>query len=224
MFGKERPRGRLAGFPGRNAGLSAVAIGIACLAILITVLARDGGPHSRAQQSATIQVLDGNTVSFRLKGASGADLAVQYLRPVHGPTTIWITLVVSGLPQRGIDYAATGGECLGTRSRTLAASSGLLDPRTGILIFPLHNMPASATTSIWVKEADVSGVQLGGVRGPFFAPNSGVPIAPPASLPVAKTATSLVPAGNPHQPTQARNGTFRQSVGRVGLEPTTGGL
>ena len=178
MFGKDRPGGRLAGFPGRNVVVSAVAVAIACLAVLIIVLARDGGSQSRAQRTAAIEVLDGNTVSFQLKGATGAYLAVQSLRPGQGPATIWITVVASGLPQRGVDYQAVGGECLGTRPRTLAVSSGMPDSRTGILILPLNNMPASGTAILWVKVVDVSGVQLGGVLGPFFAPNSGVAIAP----------------------------------------------
>jgi len=173
--------GSLAAFGARKSVLSVAAALIAGLAINAVVLARDAGRHSRAQPSA-IQVLDGNIVSFRLKGVGGADLAVQSLRSGQGPSTVWITLVASGLPRRGIDYQAIGGDCLGIHPRTLAVSSGMPDPRTGILTLNLNNMPASDTELIWVKVADVSGVELGAVRGQFFAPNSRVAIAPGQSV------------------------------------------
>jgi hypothetical protein len=134
-----------------------------------------------AQRPVAIEVLNGKSASFPLKGTAGAVLFVQYLQAGKRPEIVWFTIAVAGLP-RGIDYLADAGDCVGGHPSTLALVSAVPDPQTDLLILPIGNVPGSASTVIWIEVTSALGNQLGSVRGGFLAPGSTVPIAAGGSL------------------------------------------
>jgi hypothetical protein len=137
-----------------------IAIG-AALGVALGVRALTG---TAAPRPAAVHVLNTVTVSFPLRGTSGALLQVRYLRAGRGAGTILPTLVVNGLP-RGSDYTVITGVCENSGPRKLSVSSALPDPATDDLVLPLINLPASSRTVVWFTVTNVQGFELGGVRG-----------------------------------------------------------
>ena len=135
---------------------------------------------ARTQRPPAINVLIASAVSFPLRGTPGALLQVQYLQTGEGPAAIWATLAASGLP-RGTYYTATAGDCVSGRPRTFATASSYPDPQTDMLILPLHNLPASVATEIWIKVTSAPGTSLSAALGSFLMPGAAsraVPIPP----------------------------------------------
>jgi len=208
VFGDAERRSRR--LPGGISRPSIPAVGagtvIGVLAILVVALALNGGSQARAQRPVAqrpvaIEVLNGKSASFPLKGTAGAVLFVQYLQAGKRPESVRFTLAVAGLP-RSIDYLAVAGDCVGGHPSILALVSAVPDPQTDLLILPIGNVPGSASTVIWIEVTSALGNQLGSVRGGFLAPGSTVPIAaggplcPQQDLAPLPASAALNAAGN----------------------------
>jgi hypothetical protein len=121
-------------------------------------------PTSSRTPAPSIEVVNGNTLSFAVKGTAGAVVSVEYLRADHGRQTMWLSVATSGLPL-GWSYSATAGKCLHGRPVSLTTTSAIPDRRSGILLLPLNGVHVSMTEVIWLDLKTAQGGLLGGIRG-----------------------------------------------------------
>jgi hypothetical protein len=123
-----------------------------------------------------IEVVNGNTLSFAVKGTAGAVVSVEYLRADHGHVTLWLSVATSGLPL-GWSYSATAGKCLHGRPVFLTTTSALPNRHSGILLLTLNGFHASMTEAIWLDLKTARGALLGGIRGNLLVRQATTPIA-----------------------------------------------
>jgi hypothetical protein len=134
-------------------------------------------PRTALRSAGPIEVVNGNSLRFAVKGTTGAVVSVEYLRADHGRETMWLTVAISGLPL-GWMYSATAGRCLQGRPVSLTTTGGIPDRHSGILLLPLNGVPVSTTEVTWLDLKTARGVLLGGIRGNFLVGQATTPIAP----------------------------------------------
>ena len=124
-----------------------------------------------------IEVVNGNTLSFAVKGTAGAVVSVEYLRVDQGRETMWLNLAISGLPLGAI-YSATAGKCLHGRPVSLTTTSAIPDRQSGILLLRLNGVHVSTSEVTWLDLKTARGVLLGGIRGNLLVRQATTPVAP----------------------------------------------
>lgn len=134
-------------------------------------------PPTALRSAGPIEYVNGNTLSFAVRGTAGAVVTVEYLRADHGREAMWLSVAIRGLP-RGYIYLAKAGKCVQGRTVTLAAYSGIPDWQSGILLLVMNNIPASTGQIAWLTLNTGRGMQLGGIRGDFLVGQATPPIAP----------------------------------------------
>jgi hypothetical protein len=134
-------------------------------------------PQTALRSAGPIEVVNGNTLSFAVRGTAGAVVTVEYLRADHGREAMWLSVAIRGLP-RGYIYLAKAGKCAQGRPVTLAAYSGIPDRQSGILLLVMDNIPPSTSQMAWLTLNTGRGMRLGGIRGDFLVGQATTPIAP----------------------------------------------
>jgi hypothetical protein len=133
-------------------------------------------PPTANRPAGPIEVVNGNTLRFAVKGTAGAVVSVEYLRADHGPVTAWLSVAIRGLPL-GWSYSASAGRCVHGRPESLTTLGALPDRRSGILLLTLSGFRVSTTEAIWLDLKTARGVLLGGIRGDLLVRQATTPIA-----------------------------------------------
>lgn len=177
-FGRERGRPpRPPWFPrGRWLDVAGLAVAVLVVGVIVLLTRSPGHPRHPPPDGVSFQSNE-NLIAVPLGGQAGGDLEVQYLGRHDGQPRVRISVAAAGLP-RGVKYRVAAGDCHGLRPQTLSSATGRPDGQTGLLLLTLDKFPGSPQSILWVRVTTASGVELGAVRSPFTAPDSGVEVPP----------------------------------------------